>query len=1186
VVKTKDGLVLSQRKYTLDILNDCGKLGCKPSTFPIEQGLKLDKEAEYRAMASTVSEVLWVRWLLSELRIDTSSPTPLFYDNQAARHIANNPVFHERTKHVEMDCYFVRERVDSKEIVPMHISSKLQIADLLTKGLTAHQLQSFDHSPYSNSLLPSSAKKKKEKSQTENIQPVDKGLPSTISDEGSAKTTPLPEGLCGDKDSGGMKPPADMEPHTNPIADPLGTDAKYQADQMQSARLRYRSLTENKGKTSSEDEMAQESDDEEVFKAGKDMEEDTQADEEQHQSPPPNTDKSKPSPDQETQELESGSSSPKLKIYDNILPLTERQLVKYLKKTFIEGYYEENVNHMEQTNKVIDAAMNSLDKNSIARGDLLNALNGVTETLKNIQDAVKEDHILNKKVIEATKAYAKNSTHLTELLTLIKNFDFQGLKSSVESLQATALKQEAHLASWAKSSTSIAWNPGPRMTGVEIIIEYLVNISKSKNDKGYQRIVREIKDVKFEDVSLTCNTPLEVFNNEVSRLSRMDDDSEHEADDDMGYDLPIIRRDDEVKLIDEEFFDYMDEVAEASRIDTNLFKFETPMCKAFNEFNYLLKIDLDLLTKDIEGFKTYEDYKNDWIYEWNMDVPWVDEKPWTNAGVGTKPTQVKHACKPFNYKTGCSEWPTYYEWYEALEDSELKDEALRNKAIMDGFMNDDDESRYEQKRRWNIYANYDDGYEIKHKKHKPKRKHTQEYEVPLTESSGKQNLASPSNDPLPSGKDSLKLKELKDLCTNLSNKVLELENDVIDIKSTYKQRTEKLECMVERLEEENRVLKELKSVHSTDDADEPVIEKEKSSKHARKIIDIDVDVEINLEKAQAVAYNLDLDHQEKVLSMMDVNEEEPANVEEVLEVVKAAKLMIEVVTTAGATKRKPLTQAQAKRNMIVYLKNMTGFKMDYFKRMTYDKIGPLFKKHYNFNQTFQDDVNEGVKVSETKVRQKEDVEVESSKREGESLELEIAKKQKIEEETEELKKHLQIVTNDDDVYTDVTPLASKIPIVDNKIHTERNRPYFKIIKADGNHMLFISFSTMLKNFDREHLESLWKMVRDRFEKTKPKNYSDDYFLNTFKIMFEKPNIKASVWKDQKGRYGLTNVKSWKLTESCGVHCITFSTTQIFLLFERMYLLTHFTLVQMLNNVRLQVENESEMSLELLRLVKR
>ncbi|GJR58258.1 hypothetical protein Tco_1500420, partial [Tanacetum coccineum] len=200
--------------------------------------------------------------------------------------------------------------------------------------------------------------------------------------------------------------------------------------------------------------------------------------------------------------------------------------------------------------------------------------------------------------------------------------------------------------------------------------------------------------------------------------------------------------DDEVELTDEESSDDMDKVAEVFRIDTNLFDFETSMCKTFKEFNYLLQIDPDLLTKDIKGFKTYEDYKDDWIYEWKKDVPWVDEKRWTNARVWTKPTPVIHTCKPFNYKTGCSEWPTCswmddgycnrgnlpgtyiirnqlhyqdYEWYEALEDSELKDEALRNKAIMEGFINDDDdESRYEQMRRWNIYTNYDDAYEINH----------------------------------------------------------------------------------------------------------------------------------------------------------------------------------------------------------------------------------------------------------------------------------------------------------------------------------------------------------------------------------------------------------------------------------------------------------------------------------------
>nr|GFD11783.1 hypothetical protein [Tanacetum cinerariifolium] len=130
----------------------------------------------------------------------------------------------------------------------------------------------------------------------------------------------------------------------------------------------------------------------------------------------------------------------------------------------------------------------------------------------------------------------------------------------------------------------------------------------------------------------------------------------------------------------------------------------------------------------------------------------------------------------------------------------------------------------------------------------------------------------------------------------------------------------------------------------------------------------------------------------------------------------------------------------------VYLKNMAGYKMDYFKGMSYYEIRPLFKNHYNYNQAFLNETNEGVKVPEKKVSQEKEVEVESSKREGESLEQGIAKKQKMEQDTEELKKHLQIVPDDDDVYTDATPLASKILIVDYKIHTERNRPYFKILE--------------------------------------------------------------------------------------------------------------------------------------------
>nr|GEY93086.1 hypothetical protein [Tanacetum cinerariifolium] len=84
-----------------------------------------------------------------------------------------------------------------------------------------------------------------------------------------------------------------------------------------------------------------------------------------------------------------------------------------------------------------------------------------TEALKAVQDVVKEDLVLNKKVLEAIEAHTMNSTHLTELLTLIKNLNFQGLKYLVESLQATTLTQEEHLASWAKQGKAIVTDDQP-----------------------------------------------------------------------------------------------------------------------------------------------------------------------------------------------------------------------------------------------------------------------------------------------------------------------------------------------------------------------------------------------------------------------------------------------------------------------------------------------------------------------------------------------------------------------------------------------------------------------------------------------------------------------------------------------------------------------------------------------------
>ncbi|XP_022004110.1 secreted RxLR effector protein 161-like [Helianthus annuus] len=100
-------------------------------------------EAEYRAMAAVVSEIIWMRWLLKELDIPQEGLTQLFCDNQAAMHIANNPVFHERTKHIEMDCYFVCERVELKEIQTMKIDTIMQLADLLTKPLGTNRFRTL-----------------------------------------------------------------------------------------------------------------------------------------------------------------------------------------------------------------------------------------------------------------------------------------------------------------------------------------------------------------------------------------------------------------------------------------------------------------------------------------------------------------------------------------------------------------------------------------------------------------------------------------------------------------------------------------------------------------------------------------------------------------------------------------------------------------------------------------------------------------------------------------------------------------------------------------------------------------------------------------------------------------------------------------------------------------------------------
>nr|GEV56450.1 putative ribonuclease H-like domain-containing protein [Tanacetum cinerariifolium] len=346
---------------------------------------------------------------------------------------------------------------------------------------------------------------------------------------------------------------------------------------------------------------------------------------------------------------------------------------------------------------------------------------------------------------------------------------------------------------------------------------------------------------------------------------------------------------------------------------------------------------------------------------------------------------------------------------------------------------------------------------------------------------------------------------------------------------------------------------------------------------------------------QAEIYQIDLEHPSKVLSMQ---EDEPAEVEEVVEVVTTAKLITEVVATASKSvgaasttipavesqvpantptaipvrvaaastrrrkrvvirdpkeestaktpadtkskdkgkgimdidwdvtidhvkqkakedpyvqryqvmKKRPQTEAQARRNMIMYLKNVARFRLDYFKGMSYDDIRPIFEAKFNTNIKFL-------------LKSKEQIEEEERraiKSINETPAQKAAKRRKLNEEVAELNKHLEIMPDeDDDVFIEATPLARKVPVVDYSIIFLNKKPHYKIIKADGTHQLYISFLTLLKNFDRDDLESLWSIVKERFSTTKPDNFTDDFLLTTLKTIFEEADDQAQIWKNQR-----------------------------------------------------------------------
>ena len=95
---------------------------------------------QYRAMTQSICEIIWFHQLLMEVGIKTPIPAELWCDNQTALHIVSNPVFHERTKHIEINCHFVREKILLGLISTGYVKTGEQLGDIFTKALNGDRV--------------------------------------------------------------------------------------------------------------------------------------------------------------------------------------------------------------------------------------------------------------------------------------------------------------------------------------------------------------------------------------------------------------------------------------------------------------------------------------------------------------------------------------------------------------------------------------------------------------------------------------------------------------------------------------------------------------------------------------------------------------------------------------------------------------------------------------------------------------------------------------------------------------------------------------------------------------------------------------------------------------------------------------------------------------------------------------
>ncbi|GKB30533.1 hypothetical protein Tco_0869934 [Tanacetum coccineum] len=483
----------------------------------------------------------------------------------------------------------------------------------------------------------------------------------------------------------------------------------------------------------------------------------------------------------------------------------------------------------------------------------------------------------------------------------------------------------------------------------------------------------------------------------------------------------------------------------------------------------------------------------------------------------------------------------------------------------------------------------------KQKSRRPKEKDTQ---VPQSSvPSDPTNVADEAVNEEPS----MQLKELMDFCTKLQQRMLDLENT----KTSQAQKITSLKMRVNKLEKKggSRTHK-LKRLYMVDRSARVVSfgeaslgDQEDASKQGRKIHDIDADEDITLENVHdAEMFDVnDLDGDKVVVEseVSDKTGEKRNIVEEAVAVTDAITIPVSgaTITNVVLTLAQTLAELKSARPKTVVMQEPSESTLtislqlpsqvkgqgskDKGKAKMIEPEKPLKKKdQIKFDEekalrlqakfdeedrlarevnTFVDirtELVEGTEMEESS-KKSEEMEESSSKRAGDELEQENAKKQKVDDDQEaaKIKELMKIFPDEEEVVVDAIPLATKPPsIIDWKIVKEGKINYYQIIRADGSSKRYSAFIQMLRSFDKEYLETLWKLVKAKHGYTRPEDGYERVLWDDLKIISEH-HVEDAMWRNLREN----KVLVWKLFDSCGEHFVRFQNLHVFMLVEKSFL---------------------------------